>query len=272
MSNEILGTGLVSSLALVGLMGFRHGFDADHIAVVDGMTRARQLHRSYWTSRRVGLQFAVGHSATILVAALLLFDRSASLPGWLDGLGLLISTGFLLVIAASNLGHALSPAAPEVRPLGPVSAALFRLTGHHLHPALVGMAFAISFDSMAQAAFFAARGSHFSGIGAVALMALVFGIGMTLADATNGALLNWFAGRSDRLARRASRMSSGFIAVIALATAAAGVLRVSQDGFAQAWAQMGVWVGVGLVVLTSLFFGLRMALQRARPSRVAPAP
>ncbi len=266
MSIETLSASLVSSLALVGLMGFRHGFDADHLAVVDGMTRARQLHRSYWSARLVGLQFALGHSATILVASLLLFGQSAALPAWLDGLGMVISTGFLLIIAAANFGHALSPATNAVRPLGPVSAALFRLTGQHLHPALVGMAFAMSFDSLAQAVFFASRGSEFSGIGAVVLLALVFGIGMTLADATNGLLLSWFANRSDRLARRASRLSSGFIALIALLTAGAGLLRQQQVGFAQAWEHAGVWVGVGIVVLTSLVYALRIALQRWRPA------
>ena len=58
MSLPAIGAGVVPALALAALLGFRHGFDADHIAVVDGMTRARQLHRSYWSSRAVGLQFA----------------------------------------------------------------------------------------------------------------------------------------------------------------------------------------------------------------------
>lgn len=264
MSIEILGGGLLSSLALIGLMGFRHGFDADHIAVVDGMTRARQLHRSYWTARLVGLQFAAGHSATILLASLLLFGQSAALPSWLDGLGMVISTVFLLVIAVTNLGHAMSRSNDSPRPLGPLSAALMRASGGHLHPALVGMAFAMSFDSMAQAAFFAARGSEFSGMAAVAVMALVFGLGMTIADAANGALLAWFAGRSDRLARHASRFSSAFIALIALLTAGAGILRQYQEGFAQAWDQSGLWIGVGLVALTSLVYALRITLQRRR--------
>ena len=269
MSLDVLGTGLVSSLALIGLMGFRHGFDADHIAVVDGMTRARQLHRSYWSARLVGLQFALGHSAIILVASLLLFGQSAALPSWLDGLGMVISTVFLLVIAVTNLGHALGRHGDAARPLGPVSAALMRASGGHLHPALVGMAFALSFDSMAQAAFFAARGSEFSGMAAVALMAGVFGLGMTIADAANGALLAWFAGRSDRLARRASRFSSAFIALIALLTAGAGLVRQSQAGFAQQWDDAGLWIGVGLLALTTLVYALRIALQRRRAAIAA---
>jgi high-affinity nickel-transport protein len=264
MSLDIFGSGLVSSLALIGLLGFRHGFDADHIAVVDGMTRVRQLHRSYWTARLVGLQFALGHSTVILIASLLLFGQSAALPTWLDGLGMVISTVFLLVIAVTNLRHATNRDSNAVRPLGPLSAMMMRASGGHLHPALVGMAFAMSFDSMGQAAFFAARGSELSGMAAVALMALVFGMGMTLADATNGALLAWFAGRSDRLAQRASRFSSGFIALIALVTAGAGILRQNQAGFAQAWDASGLWIGVGLLGLTTLVYVLRIAMQRRR--------
>ena len=271
MSTQVLGASLLSSLALVGMLGFRHGFDADHIAVVDGMTRARQLHHSYWTSRLVGLQFAAGHSTAILLASLLLYGQSAALPQWLDGLGMVISVGFLLVIAATNFAHALRPASAAPRPVGPVTALLLRLTGRNLHPALVGMAFAMSFDSLAQAAFFASRGSEFSGLSAVALMAGAFGLGMMIADAANGALLNWFAGRSDRLARQASRFSSGFIALIALLTAGAGILRSLDIGFAQAWEDLGIWIGVGLVMLTSLVYLARIAMQRARLQAAAAA-
>lgn len=265
------GANLLSSLALVGMLGVRHGFDADHIAVVDGMTRARQLQGSYWSSRLVGAQFALGHSGILLLASLLLHGQSAALPAWLDGLGLVISTCFLLAISASNFAHALRPSDGSPRPPGPLSSALLRLTGHQVHPALVGMAFALSFDSLAQAAFFASRGGQFSGITAVVLLAGVFGLGMLLADAANGALINWFAGRSDRLARNASRFSSGFIALVALLTAGAGLLREFEAGFAATWEQMGLWIGVGLVALTSAVYSVRISLQKARPHAAAAA-
>ena len=263
-----LDSGLGAALALAGLLGFRHGFDADHIAVVDGMTRARQLQGSYWSARGVGLQFAAGHSATILVAALLFFGQGAALPEWLDGLGLFVSATLLLLIAASNLVHAFSASSHAVRPMGPVAALLFRLTGQQLHPALVGVAFALSLDSLAQAALFASHGGEgtagAAGMGTVALMAAVFGLGMMVADASNGLLLSWFAQRSDTLARRASRWSSGFIAVIALATVAASVLRESKAGFALAWEHAGVWVGVCLMLVTVAVYSVRIVLQRAR--------
>ena len=151
--------------------------------------------------------------------------------------------------------------------MGPVAAALFRLTGRQLHPSLVGVAFAMSFDALAQAAFFASRGGEFSGIATVMLMAAVFGLGMTVADATNGALLNWFASRSDRLARQASRFSSGFIALIALLAAGAGIMRKYEAGFAETWEGLGMWVGVGLVSVTSFVYMTRIALQKARLQR-----
>lgn len=267
---EGLGASLASSLLLVGLLGFRHGFDADHIAVVDGMTRARQL-QGFWTSRLVGVQFALGHSTVILLASLLLHGQSASLPQWLDGLGMVISACFLLAIAASNLVHALRPASDDrPRPVGSsLVALLLRLTGRQLHPALVGMAFAFSFDSMAQAAFFASRGSQFSGISAVVLLAAAFGLGMVVADAANGALLNWFTSRSDRMARHASRFSSGFIALIALATVSAGLLREFHENFAAIWEALGIWIGVGLMALTSIVFSVRILLQKARTNVAA---
>jgi high-affinity nickel-transport protein len=273
MQTELVNAGFLATCGLAGMLGFRHGFDADHIAVVDGMTRARQLHRSYWTARLVGLQFAAGHSATILLAALLLFGQGAALPDWLDGLGTVISIVLLSVIAVSNLAHALSPAQKGVRPLGPVAALLFRITGRELHPALVGVAFALSLDSLAQAAFFAAHGGSSGatgGMAAVALLALAFGAGMMLADAGNGLLLAWFSQRSDQLARQASRFSSAFIAIVALATVAAMLLRQTQTGFARAWDHAGVWTGVGLVLLTSAVYLLRLLMQRARGAAVAP--
>ena len=263
-SSAVGTAALAPSLLLVGLMGFRHGFDADHIAIVDGMTRARQLHRSYWSARLVGLQFAAGHSAMIMLASLLFFWQRGVVPPWLDGLGLWISVTFLLLVAIGNASHALSPVTPSAAAGGPLARLMLRLTGAHLHPALVGVAFALSFDSIAQAAFFAARGGDLAGLSAVMLLAAAFGLGMMLADAVNGALLAWFAGRSDKVALRASRISSAFVALIAFATALAALAREGHEGFAARWEQGGVWIGVGLMCVSFAVYALLIVLRRGR--------
>lgn len=261
---EGLGASLASSLLLVTMLGFRHGFDADHIAAVDGMTRARQL-QGFWSARLVGVQFAVGHSGVILIAGMLLYHQSAVvLPSWLDGLGMVISACFLLMIGASNVAYALRPPTGQPRPPGPVGSLIMGLTRRQLHPMLVGVAFAMAFDAMAQAAFFASRGNQFSGLGAVMLLGIAFGLGMILADAGNGALLYWFTTRSDRLARNASRFSSGFVGVLALGTAAAGILNEIHQGFATAWDNAGAWIGVGMVALTTLVYTVRILRQKGR--------
>ena len=272
MSLPAAGAALFPAITLAGLLGLRHGFDADHIAVVDGMTRSRQLNGSYWSARLVGAQFALGHGTAILLAAVLLFGQSIVLPAWLDGLGLVISTCFLLVIAASNFGHALRPQRDAARPVGPFSAMLLRLTGRHLHPSLVGMAFALSLDSLGQAALFASRGNEFSGLGSVVAMACAFGFGMLIADAGNGALISWFSRRSDRLARQASRFSSGFIAVLATLTAGAGVLRQFEAGFARGWEGQGMLIGIGFVACTSAFYVMRISMQGRHPGAASPVP
>ena len=99
-------------------------------------------------------------------------------------------------------------------------------------------------------------------------MASVFGAGMLLADAANGALLNWFAQRSDALVQRASRWSSGFIASIALLTAAAGLAHAANTGIAQVWDDVGVWLGLGLVAFVCAAYGLRMHFVRLALQRV----
>ncbi len=276
MTTDLLAPSLLSTVALVAALGFRHGFDADHIAAVDGMTRTRQVQHSYWMARGVGLQFALGHSAVILLASLLLYGQSARLPAWLDGLGLVISSLFLLIIASANLRHALqpndaSPARTSAAPPGPLTALLLRATGGNLHPALVGMAFALSFDAMAQAAYFASRGSAFSGMAAVALLAAAFGLGMVLADAANGALLCWFAQRGDRLKRQASRLTSGFIALLALFTVVASLWREWDAHFAQAWDDAGPWIGLGMLGLSLLVLAAA-AWRRQAQQRAAVAP
>ncbi|MFB3917231.1 MAG: hypothetical protein ACE14M_10915 [Terriglobales bacterium] len=75
---------LALNLALIsaGLLGFRHGFDYDHIAAISDIAAAQNNPRC---AMKMGLVYALGHAATIAVLGLTLILFQLSLPTGLDG-------------------------------------------------------------------------------------------------------------------------------------------------------------------------------------------
>src|SRR5580692_10891730 len=99
---------LLGTAALAYSFGLRHGFDADHIAAIDNVTRTL-MHEG----RRpvaAGLFFALGHSTVVVGLSAAVVLTTASLEdrfGVLRSLGGIIGTAvsalFLLAIAAANM-------------------------------------------------------------------------------------------------------------------------------------------------------------------------
>lgn len=93
------------------IFGLRHAFDADHIAAIDNVTR--KLAADGRRPKSVGFWFALGHSAMVVVLALLvvaatrtagvLLDDDSSTRHALGIAGTLASGGFLYLIAIVNL-------------------------------------------------------------------------------------------------------------------------------------------------------------------------
>lgn len=80
------------NLALVSaaVLGFRHGFDYDHIAAISDIT---SVEGSPGPAMRLGLVYVLGHAATVaaLASAVIFFQRSlpARIDGWAErGVGL----------------------------------------------------------------------------------------------------------------------------------------------------------------------------------------
>ncbi|MFI7575552.1 HoxN/HupN/NixA family nickel/cobalt transporter [Micromonospora sp. NPDC049497] len=101
-------SGLAGAGTLAYALGVRHAFDADHIAAIDDTTRLMLLR-----GRRpvgVGFFFALGHSAVVLLLALVVGLASANLTG--PGLeqarevgatvAIVTATLFLALVAALN--------------------------------------------------------------------------------------------------------------------------------------------------------------------------
>mgnify|MGYP002481491783 CR=1 FL=1 len=78
-----------SLVALVFLLGLKHGFDADHLATIDGLTRFNARSRPR-LARLCGTLFSLGHGAVVLAVAvgagLIAEDLSEALPAVLAGL------------------------------------------------------------------------------------------------------------------------------------------------------------------------------------------
>jgi uncharacterized membrane protein YqjE len=74
---------LALNLALVsaGLLGFRHGFDYDHIAAISDIA---SLQKNSSQAMRMGLVYALGHAATVAVLGVGVILFQLSLPAGID--------------------------------------------------------------------------------------------------------------------------------------------------------------------------------------------
>lgn len=207
----LLGVGVV----VYGL-GLRHAVDADHIAAIDNVTR-KFLHEGR-RSASIGLWFALGHSAVILLATALVVVAAGSL-GQLRAfreIGGLISMSvsgvFLLLVAVMNTcillaiirtirrvraGHAIAEVELDVLFAGSgllsrLVRPLFRCVTRPWHMGLLGFLFGLSFETASEVALFgisATQAAHGSGIGMALVYPVLFAAGMALLDTTDGVMM-----------------------------------------------------------------------------------
>jgi cytochrome c biogenesis protein CcdA len=69
------------ALVSVGLLGFRHGFDYDHVAAITDMASLQSSPRS---AMKTGLMYALGHAATVAVLGTSVILFQTSLPARID--------------------------------------------------------------------------------------------------------------------------------------------------------------------------------------------
>ncbi len=187
------------SLALILVLGMRHGLDPDHLAAIDGLTLRTMALRPRWAPWMGGM-FALGHGLVVLliVAAAALasdtFRPSAQLFAWLEWL----PVALLLMLAAMNARTLLRPGAyplAAVR-LGCLPAPL-RGSAGPLSGLTLGMLFALVFDTALQAAAWGYASVALGGIGGAMLVGVVFTSGMAITDLLDG----WVTARVMRSGR-----------------------------------------------------------------------
>src|SRR6202142_18364 len=93
-------TSLQLALLSAAILGFRHGFDYDHIAAITDIT---SVQTDRWRGMRLGLLYALGHAASVAALGSIVIVFQLSLPHGIDriaerlvGLPLLILGVYLL--------------------------------------------------------------------------------------------------------------------------------------------------------------------------------
>lgn len=261
----------IALLALVFILGAKHGLDADHLATIDGLTRYN-LRLAPARARWCGSLFSLGHGAIVMLIALGVGLASTrwQVPEWMEDVGTWISIGFLTLLGILNLRAVLTaPAGEMVATVGFKAGLLRRLqaTSHPLAIAAVGSLFALSFDTMSQAALFAVTATQHGGVAHALALGLAFTAGMLLADGANGLWIARLLRRADHRARIASRVMGLMVAAISFSVAAFGLARWLQADISHWYEGKELLVGTGVIVLLMVSFGLGSWL--ARGSRLA---
>jgi high-affinity nickel-transport protein len=251
-------------IAVVFLLGLKHGLDPDHLAAIDGLTRFNASRRPL-LSRWSGLLFSAGHGVVVTAVAIAVATVATEwrAPAWLENAGTWISIGFLTLLGVANLVAVLrTPRGEIVRDSG-LRGRLFERLTRAEHPVLVaavGAAFALSFDTISQAVLFSVTGSNLAGWLFAALLGVVFTTGMIATDALNGLWVSHLVRAADRRAAIASRMMSIAIALTSLAVAALALARhvvPSLDARAEAW---GAVLSVAVIAAVAVAYVAAMRL------------
>ncbi len=264
---DALPTTWTALCALAFVLGLRHGFDADHLATIDGLTRCN-ARTNPALARFCGALFSVGHGMVVALVAVATATLTTQwqTPGWLEYAGIAVSVAFLFGLAFLNV-RAVLVAAPDavVAPAGIKGRVLGRIVTVHRPAAIaaVGALFALSFDTISQAALFALAASRFGGVAQALFVAGLFVLGMLAVDGVNGLWISRLIRRADRTAVVASRVMA--LAVAAL-SASVGLLAVAKllVPDVDAWAQgRELWLGGTVVAgVTTAFMAAMIAARR----------
>lgn len=180
-----------TGLLMMFVLGLRHGFDPDHIAMIDSMVY-RSLAERPRGADWIGTLFALGHGLTVTLIAIGLGSLAGRLPLPAAAITLLewLPVALLLVVGSINL-HALL-AAQDYRPSGWKTRLLPRYLRNSSHPLAsfaIGVLFALVFDTATQAAAWGYAASAHGGAGMALLVGLAFTAGMVVTDTLDGRLM-----------------------------------------------------------------------------------
>jgi high-affinity nickel-transport protein len=197
--------------------GLRHAVDADHIAAIDNVTR--KLMQDGKRPLTIGLFFALGHSAVVIIAAEVIAGATTMMAarfGAFRAVGSLVSTSvsafFLLAIAVMNLiilrgvwrsfqkvRHGGTYAAEDFDLLlngrgllARIFRPLFRMITSSWQMLPLGFLFGLGFDTATEIALLgvsATQAADGMSFWTILIFPALFAAGMSLIDTTDGVLM-----------------------------------------------------------------------------------
>jgi high-affinity nickel-transport protein len=186
-------------------------------------------------------------------------------PAWLEPFGAWASITLLVLLGALNLAAWQRTAPGAQVELAGWRSRLFdgALRACSRRAVMgVGVLFALSFDTVTQAALMAATGIAHHGLAAVALLAGAFATGMIVTDGLNGWWVARLIQRPGAGTARASRVMCIAVSAISLGTAAIGAA-AQLSGPVAGWAEAhGEWVAGAIVAIMAASFGTGLLLAR----------
>ena len=262
-----LPTAWIPLCITVFVLGMRHGFDPDHLATIDGLTRISHSDKRRF-ARYCGALFSAGHGSVVITIAAIVGALSAQWtpPGWINLTGAWISIAFLLMLGAVNLrAAAIAPEGAVVPVVGIKRSLVARATRVRSPWAVagVGALFALSFDTLSQAALFALTASRFGGVARSLEIGALFLTGMLVSDGLNGLYLAHLLNRADRVAAGASRIMSVVVGLASLLVGALGACRLLLPSSVEWSDGHELLLGSGVLALTGAGYLVARCCQRS---------
>jgi high-affinity nickel-transport protein len=181
----------LSGILLMLMLGLRHGFDPDHIAIIDGVS-VRYAKKKPMLAKWTGTFFAIGHGAVVTCIAVMISRVSHSwnfptlvwnLLDWLPGI-------LLIVVGIMNLRMLTGD--QTYRPHGLKTFFIPKRLKNSSNPlaiVLIGVMFAMVFDTNTQAAAWAYTATtRLSTLNAL-ILGFSFSCGMITTDTLDSRIL-----------------------------------------------------------------------------------
>jgi len=264
---------LPAGAGLMFMLGLRHGLDPDHIAAIDGMT-LQVLRTRSGLARWVGTLFSLGHGTVITAIAVGVGTLSGKveLPAFVSMAANWLPIVLLLTIGLGNLHTLLTqsehamPRWNALRLAGPLARG-----GHPVGIFMVGVIFALVFDTAGQAAAWGYAATVHGGPVAALLVGLAFTLGMMVTDTVDSRVVAGILKNAEKTdVRRFRRLLGWSIVAASLGMAGYGIAVRMEPSLS---AGGDAYTLIGLALFTPFALGYAWILwrmhNRTRQSRAA---